>query len=233
MVRPLKWLPVRRLELGLTTLFVLGLLLVVRWTRDQQPGPAVALVTLEVLLPLAVGVTAAGLLAGDPALDLLLSVPQPVTCTLAERLAVVLGWGGLLGLVVQALIGAWEIPLPVQGLSRVWIWVAPALLLTGVATASALVRGHWMDGLMAVMGALGWALLAMPYVGAACPEGPAARCALALATPAMTLLRPTDPLWPLNRLIWSVIGLLLLATSLALAGCEERLVEAARAREDT
>ena len=79
MARPFKWLPVRRLELGLTTLFILGLLLVVRWTRDQQPGPVVALVTLEVLLPFAVGVTAAGLLAGDPALDLLLSVPQPAS----------------------------------------------------------------------------------------------------------------------------------------------------------
>jgi hypothetical protein len=233
MVRPFKWLPTRRLEMGLTTLFILGLLLVVRWTRDQQGGPVVVLVTLEMLLPLAVGVTAAGLLAGDPALDLLLSVSQPVTRTLAERLAIVLGWGGLLGLTVQGLIGAWETPLPVQGLSRVLIWVAPALFLTGVATAGALVRGYLMDGLVAVMGILGWMLLTMLYVGYACPEGPAERCAIALVTPAMTLLRPSDPLWLFNRLIWSVIGLLLLATGLALTGREEQLVEAARAGEDT
>lgn len=228
----LKWLPERRLELGLVTLLVLGLLIPIWWTRDQQTGSVLALVTLELFLPLGVGVVAADLLAGDPALDLLLSTPQPASRTLARRLVVVLGWGGVLGSTVQGMVDMWEIPLSVQGLSQVLIWTTPTLFLTGVATAGALVRGHVTDGLIGVLGVLGWTLLIMPYIGHVCAQMPSEQCAVALVTPAMTLMRPLDRYWPLNRLIWLIAGLLLLAAGLALTSREERLVRAAREAEE-
>jgi hypothetical protein len=213
-------------------MLVLGLLIPIWWTREQQTGPLLALLTLELLLPLCVGAVAAGLLAGDPTLDLLLSAPQPLRRTLARRLAVVLGWGAVLGLIVQGGIDMWELPLAVQGLSQVLIWATPMLFLTGVATAGALVRGQVTDGLIAILAMLGWALFIMPYIRRVCAQAPSEQCAAALVTPAMTLMRPLDRYWPLNRLIWLVAGLLLLAAGLALTGREERLVQAARESEE-
>jgi hypothetical protein len=209
-------------------MLVLGLLIPIWWTREQQTGPLLALLMLELLLPLCVGAVAAGLLAGDPTLDLLLSAPQPLWRTLARRLAVVLGWGAVLGLIVQGGIDMWELPLAVQGLSKVLIWATPMLFLTGVATAGALVRGQVTDGLIAILAMLGWALFIMPYIRRVCAQAPSEQCAAALVTPAMTLMRPLDRYWPLNRLIWLIAGLLLLAAGLALTSREERLVQGAR-----
>jgi hypothetical protein len=214
------------------TMLVLGLLIPIWWTREQQTGRVLALVALELLLPLCVGTVAAGLFAGDPALDLLLSTPQPPWHTLAQRLAVVLGWGAVLGLIVQGGTDMWELPLAAHGLSQVLIWATPMLFLTGVATAGALVRGLVTDGLIAILVVLGWALSIIPYIRRVCAQAPSEQCVAALVTPAMTLMRPLDRYWPLNRLIWLTAGLLLLAAGLVLTRREERLVQATRESEE-
>ena len=225
-----KHLPGRRLELSLTAVLVGGVLFVVWLNRESgASGPTVVVATLELLLPLGLAITAAGLLADDPTLDLLLTVAQPAPRTLAQRLGIVLGCGLILCLTVLGFATLWEIPLPIRGVRRVGIWAAPSLFLTGVATVSPLVRGRMLDGLTTVLGIWGAMLLTVPLVGNACALGTVPSCAAMLLSPVMTMVRPVDPYWPLNRLIWSGLGILLLGIGLLLARDEERLVEASRA----
>ena len=172
---------------------------------------------------------AAGLLADDPALDLLLTMPQPAPRTLAQRLGIVLGCGLVLGLSVQWLAALWDIPLPIRGAKQIGVWATPTLFLMGIATVSALVRGRALDSLTAVLGAWGAMMATIPLVGQACALATGPRCAAALLSPAMTMIRPMDAYWPLNRLIWSGLGISLLGIGLLMARDEERLVEASRA----
>ena len=226
-----KQLPGRRLELGLTALLIAGLLVLIWLNReDSTAGPMLVLTIWELLLPLVLGAVAAGLLADDPALDLLLSVPQPAPCILAERIAIVLGYGLVLGLGMQYLAAKWKIPLPIQGVKQALIWTVPSVFLMGIATTASLVRGRAMDGLTAVLGTWAAMLLTIPFIGQACALTPGDQpCRVALLSPALTLIRPTDANWSLNRLIWLSLGILLLGIGLLLACDEERLVEASRA----
>ncbi|MGH9817952.1 MAG: hypothetical protein ACRD6I_17945, partial [Candidatus Acidiferrales bacterium] len=91
-----RWLPGREAEFLLVTLLYMGLLGLALLVRAAPEALPILLFTLEVGLPVALGIVAAGLMANDPVLDLLLSVPQPPPQTLAERLAVLLGYGLLL-----------------------------------------------------------------------------------------------------------------------------------------
>lgn len=219
-----KALPGRRREVGLITGLIGGLVVLI-W-RIGTGGAGIALLGLEVLLPLGPAIVAAGLLAEDPLLDLLLSVPQPARRTLGHRLAVVLGWGAGLSLSLQA-GAAWAgIALPRAGPTQTLIWVTPLILYTGLATAGALIRGRMLDGVTLALAVWTGSLLTLPLLRVACAEAPASGCLLALASPAMTQLLPTDPLWLLNRGLWLGVGSLLLSLGWVLTQQEERLLAA-------
>jgi hypothetical protein len=188
------------------------------------------LLLVELGVPVALGIVAAGLMANDPVLDLLLSVAQPPPRTLAERLTALLGYGLLLALLALLVARRLGLPLPVTDARALLIWVAPALLFTGIATVGALARGRMLDGVALVLGAGGLALLTLT-IGADCPPDPASACRAALLVPLMTLLRPHDPLWPANRLLWGGIGCALLLAGLWLVRQEERLVTVPRSEE--
>lgn len=226
-MNPLKYLPGRRTELLLVTVLIValvGLMLV-----NTSAAPLVVVLTLEALLPIALGVIVAGLLANDPALDLLLSVPQPAPRTLATRLLVVLGCGAALGLLVQAVVWAWALPLSLSWARQLFVWGTPIVWWTGLATASALVRGRMRDGLTVTLGTWGGMVAWLQIIQRNCIMfQPTERCPIAITSPMMTLVRPFDGGWPLNRAIWLLLGLALLAVGLSLARHEERLTQAAQ-----
>lgn len=226
MAQFLKQLPGHRLELGLAAVLAISSLILVWWNREAESGITLALVSMELLLPMALGMIAAGLLAGDPALDLLLSVPRPAPRTLAQRLTIVLGIGALLGSATQGLVALWGIDLPISGPRQSLIWAAPTLLYVGQATAAALLRGQMVDGLVVTAAAWGATLITMPFIGEICSQSRDNHCLAALVSPAMTLIRAGDHNWLLNRLIWLGLGFLLLAIGLLLARREEVLITA-------
>ena len=228
MRRIVRWLPGREWELVLVSALYAGLLGIAVWKPTESTALYNVLITLEFGLPVALGVIAAGLIANDPVLDLLLSVARPASRTLAQRLAAVLGYGLLLaGLMV--LIAWWrEIALPVGLAQAILIWAAPTALLVGVATVGALLRGRMLDGVALVFSTAGMALLTLT-AQSDCPPDPARPCYAALVSPLMTLLRPHDPLWLTNRLLWLGIGCALVGAGLGLVRQEERLVLAAQA----
>lgn len=101
-----RWLPGRKWELLLVTLLYAGLLGIAAWQRAHAEGLSIVLFTLEFGLPIALSIVASGLMANDPVLDLLLSVAQPPSRTLAQRLVVLLGYGLLLAaLMLLAAVG--------------------------------------------------------------------------------------------------------------------------------
>jgi hypothetical protein len=228
-VNPFKLLPSRRLELLLATALVAGLLLLV-WINRK--GAAVSsnlvLTLLEVLLPPMLGIIAAGLLANDPAIDLLLSVPQPAPRTLTYRLLILLGYGAIMNLIALWLVHLWKIELPIIGMRQSLIWLTPVLAMTGLASAAALVRGRMLDGMAAVLALWGVSIVLLPLVIRLCDGAGTQRCALALAHPMMTTMRPNDPNWLLNRALWLGIGGASLIIGLWLARREEQLAEGAR-----
>lgn len=101
------------------------------------------LAALEMALPLAAGVGAASLVGRDPAVELQLTVPTAYRSTLLRRLAVTLGWAGLLGvLVVAGLVatGWWERSPESHGpLLGQLVWLAPTLGLGGLGFLAAAV----------------------------------------------------------------------------------------------
>lgn len=225
----LRSFPGRQIELGLTVFLAIGMILAIWWNRAEPTGAVLVLVTLEILLPFAFGTVAAGLLADDPAIDLLLTVPQPAPRTLGRRLGTLLGLAALVSGAIQLLAAAWGIQLPIRGIDQLAIWTVPTLLFSGIATVSALVRGRILDGLAAVLGAWGAMLITMPFITTICEETAAQSCAVAVFSPAMTVLRPLDAGWGLNRGVWGSVGLILLMCGIILARNEERLVNVARA----
>lgn len=230
-MHPLKYLPGRRTELLLATGLVFGMLFVTwRLRAEAEAAATIVVVTLEMLLPPALGVVAAGLLANDPALDLLLTVPQPAPQTLAQRVLIVLGLGTLLSAVALWLAQRWQITLPISGAWQLLIAATPVVVMIGLATTASLLRGRMLDGITAVLGLWGLTLLSMPLLNTAC-EHSGARCTAALASLTLTLLRPDDLNWQRNRLLWLGIGAALLALGIFLANREERLSEGARGGE--
>lgn len=225
-----RWLPGRRRELVLVTLLYIGLLSVAVWQRSSAEGLSIVLFTLEFGLPVTLSIVASGLIANDPVLDLLLSVSQPSSRTLAQRLAALLGYGLLLA-ALMLLAAAWlELNVPIAGIGAVLIWATPTALFVGVATAGSLLRGRMLDGVVLTL-STSWMTLLSLTVQSDCPLDPGHACHAALVTPLMTLARPHDPLWLANRLLWLAVGGGLVVAGLRLVQQEERLVMAAQAAE--
>jgi hypothetical protein len=94
---------------------------------------------LEVGLPLAAGLIAAGVVAGEPAVELHCSLPTRYRTTLGRRLALLLGWTSLVCVGCAALLAQvdrWIVPRPfaVGQLG----WLAPLLWFVAAGAALAL-----------------------------------------------------------------------------------------------
>lgn len=114
------------------------------------------LAATEAVLPLAAGVTAAAVVAREPAVELQLSLPTPYRTTLCRRLLVMSAWPALLATVLTAVMagaGWWPSAHPLP--SGVLVWLPPLLWLAAlgaavavgsrsVGAASAAVAGIWL-----------------------------------------------------------------------------------------
>lgn len=223
-------LPERRKELLVATGLLLAALWYFRLNTYNESAYFTLIAILELLLPLPFSLVEAGIFAGDPAMELLQAAPRPAFLALVERSALVLGSGAGMGAAFLILARAWQIYLPMNGFSQVLIWLSPLILLGGVASLGSLARGKVVDGILAVL--LVWlaSVFSRQLVGLFCQEIPVDQaCSAALLSPALTSVRPFDPNWLLNRLIWLVTGLFFLGFSARLAGNEERLVKIAGA----
>ncbi|HMA37381.1 MAG TPA: hypothetical protein VKY74_23210 [Chloroflexia bacterium] len=126
--------------------------------------------SLEACLPLAGGVTAASVTARDPALELLLTLPVSYGRTAFRRLALLLGWTGLVALGATLVLRAafpWALT-PPPALAQL-IWLGPllccagagawlALLLRSGAASGAVLGGIWVAQLAfhGYFAATGW-----------------------------------------------------------------------------
>jgi hypothetical protein len=215
----LRWLPARRAELLVSLLLILGCFALTGFLHEQFADEAallLVLVTLEIILPLAMGLLSAGLLAGDPALDLLFSAHRPAWQTLLERLVFI----GAVGVFLSR-----DLPLPKEGSAQMYIWLSPMVFYMGLASAVALLRGRMLDGALAALGVMGASLMMVTQIPRLCAGNPSGTPCLGwLASPMMTLGSPADAYWPLNRLFWLLVGVALLGLSLRLARREEPLL---------
>jgi hypothetical protein len=216
-------LPYRRSEILIAVFLMSGLIGLLWLTRRGDYGARVSIAAIEIFLPLLMGIIAAGLLADDPALELLLTAPRPTRYILVDRILVVLGLGVIFGIAVQLLTKTWGIFLPHEGISQAFIWISPLVFYTGASSAVSLVRGHMLDGVILCLVISGIALLSGQIIAASCQGSTLiAGCWLAVLNPLMTSSLPYDPLWPVNRVLWFVLGVLLVGASLLLAGHGER-----------
>lgn len=226
-------LPERRKELLAATGLLLAALWYFRLNVGNDSASFTLIAILELLLPLPFSLVVAGIFAGDPAMELLQAAPRPAFLALVERSAIVLGSGAGMGAVFLILARAWQVSLPIDGFYQVLIWLSPLILLGGVASLGSLVRGKVVDGILAVL--LVWLASASSRLMAAvfCQDIPMDQaCSAALLSPALTSVRPFDPNWLLNRLIWLTTGLFFLGFSALLAGNEERLAKVASSETD-
>lgn len=225
-------LPERSLELVLVCLFIFGLVAAIMVARQTSAGTQLVMITLELLLPPIIGIVAAGLLAGDSALDLLLSAPTPAPYILLRRLVVLVVFLVVLAGLVQGLAGLCSIQLPVKGAAQLLIWITPSLLYVGLGTAAALVRGRMLDGVGAVIGIWVMTLITISMITDLCAPLQGQSCAAAVVSPAMSYFRSQDPNWSLNRAGYAVVGMVLICLGLFLSSNEERLINAAHADEN-
>jgi hypothetical protein len=224
----IKRLPNRRVELLFQLLLVSGFIGLAGFLKSQWAGELaywMAMLTLELLMPVGSGLVAAGLLAGDPALDILLSAHRPAWLVLVERLLIIGSIGFLSGSVALLLAQRWELMIPRSGTDQVFIWLSPMVFCMGLSSTVALLRGRMLDGVLVTFGAMGVSLIALPQIPNLCAlSAQGADCLWWLASPLMTMGNPQAALWPLNRLIWLGLGAVLLALSLKLAQREEPLL---------
>jgi len=217
-------LPHRRLEISIAALVILALIGLLWVSRASESGTRISITAMELLVPLLVGILAAGLLADDPALELLLTAPRPTRYILAERLIIVLTLGAFSCLALQLLTNRWGIFVPYEGIDQAFIWLSPLFFYAGASSSASLIRGHMLDGVIVCLIASVVGLLSGPIIAASCQGSPLfAGCWLAVFNPLMTSSTPYDPFWPVNRVLWFVIGVLLVGASLLLAGQGERL----------
>ena len=138
-------LPHRRSEIRVAVILMFGLIGLLWLSQRGNYGTRISIAAIEIFLPLLMGIIAAGLLADDPALELLLTAPRPTQYILVERIIVVLGIGVIFGIAVQVLTNAWGIFLPHEGITQAFIWISPLVFYIGASSAVSLVRGAcWM-----------------------------------------------------------------------------------------
>jgi hypothetical protein len=228
-------LPTRRFELLVTlllTLACIGLAGYVGAEMDERGAALIIIVTLEIILPVGMGLLAAGLLAGDPALDILLSAHRPARQVLVERLLLIAGAAVLFAWVALSLAAHWRLPLPREGSAQLYFWLSPLVFNLGLGSAVSLLRGKMLDGALAVLAVMGISLMLLPQIPRLCAANPpGVPCIGWLASPLMTLGSPGDAYWPLNRLVWLFLGIGLLALSQRLACREEPLLHEAAAEQ--
>lgn len=143
------------LSAGATPLLIISALLVLigllrLFTAHGTPATMTDLLTagIEMLLPLAGGVIVAAVLTQDTALELQLTLPAPYRQTVFRRTAIIVGWTGLITLLVATVIFAlhlWRVPAQImtwQGgmlyLGEQLIWLSPLLWFAGIGTCLAL-----------------------------------------------------------------------------------------------
>ena len=229
----LRRFPARRAELLGCLLVLLGMLAGVGALRMQMDlASLLALFTLELLLPLGMGLMAAGCLAGDPILEILLTAHRPAWQVLVERLAFLLALGGFIGWMALRLFERWQLPLPIRAEDRLFIWLSPLLFCQGLASAVALLRGRTLDGTVSVIALMGGALVTVSFVTHGCATTPPGGfCIWWLVNPLATLGGGLGHVWSFNRLLWLSLGVGLLVLSIYLARREEALLHAAGAVE--
>ena len=222
----IRWLPNHQLDLLLTAIWGFGMIGVIWVYQDTIPS-LLLLATMELLLPSILSILAAGLIINDPVLDILLSVSQPIWHTIMQRFLLICAIAGLLGVTYQILANTWVKEMPILGWQQTLIWGAPTLFYMGLATIVAIIRGY-TNALVVALGFWGVNLLSLALIPTACRSVALNQtCWSAVISPVLTLLRPQDPNWLLNRFIWLSIGLLCLLGTLVLARREERLITAA------
>lgn len=134
-----------------------GALVVSTAARSGSPIARLAAGVVEMGVPLAVGIVAAGLVSTDPLLELQLSLPTAFRVTLARRVGLLLAWAGglaVVGTTALILAGGWpgrRIDAQTQ-----LVWLAPMMLLAGLGLAAAALMGRGIVG-TATVGAL-WIL---------------------------------------------------------------------------
>jgi hypothetical protein len=149
--RMIGWLP-----FALTAVVVgLGLLLP---DPSEHLQPLTTVRLIETIVPLAIAVQVAFLLSPDdePALEVLLACPRPLSWLLLERLALIFAGQGLI-----AVMGSIAV-LAVMGTGDLWHmtlrWLPPAVLLSGLALNATLRSRRGISGL-SVAGVLWFALV--------------------------------------------------------------------------
>jgi hypothetical protein len=221
-------LPARRVELLVTLLLLIAIFGLVGFLHHQFANDTaffLVLIVLEIFLPIAMGFQAAILLAEDPALDILLSAYRPAWLALWERLLLTGAIGALFGSAALLLANHWGLTIPKEGSAQVYIWLSPMVFYMGLASTVALLRGRMLDAILSVLGVMGVSLMLLPSIPLLCKgNAPGTPCIGWLASPIMTLGSATDAYWPVNRLLWLILGAALLALSLKLARREEPLL---------
>ncbi|HUV28727.1 MAG TPA: hypothetical protein VMW34_15310 [Anaerolineales bacterium] len=217
-------LPHRRLEISIVALIILALIGILWISRTSESGTRMSITAMEILVPLQVGILTAGLLADDPALELLLTAPRPTRHILADRLFIVLAFGVFSSLALQLLANRWGIFVTYEGIDQAFIWLSPLFFYAGASSSASLIRGRMLDGVIICLIVSVVALLSGPLITASCQGSQLiAGCWLAVLNPLMTSSTPYDPFWPANRVLWFILGALLVGTNLLLSGQGERL----------
>jgi hypothetical protein len=163
---------------------------------------------LEAGVPLAAGIAAASLVAGEPALELQLGMPGGYRPAALRRLAILFGWTSIVSFVgwlvadAAGLVAAWG---PDVGSAAAQLtWLAPLAFFTAAGALAAIV----LRGRAASAGLLGTLWVA----GLVLKDPIAATPWLHAWYPFMTTFEPRTPDWVVTRLVLLVVAAILTAS---------------------